>query len=197
MDLPFSEACERNKGPILKILQNELKDTRLVLEIGSGTGQHAVYFAEHMPHLNWQPSELFENLTALASRIKKEGPQNIKPPVELDAERGPWNFEQIEALFVANVFHISPIEVMEACIEGASKVLNSSGKLCIYGPFRYHGSFTSPSNAQFDASLKQNHSLWGIRDFEYLKQSVEEKGFRIQEDHIMPANNQLIVCQKF
>jgi len=150
-----------------------------------------------MPHLIWQPSDLTENLPALASRIKKEGSQNIKPPVELDVERGPWNFEQVEALFVANVFHISPIEVIEACIEGASKVLNSSGKLFIYGPLRYGGSFTSPSNAQFDASLKQSHSLWGIRYFEYLKQSVEEKGFRIKQDHFMPANNQLIVCQKF
>ena len=196
MELPFSEACERNKGPILEVLRKVFSKTGTVLEIGSGTGQHAVHFSTHLSHLVWQPTELGERVAMLKSRIDLEGPGNLLPAKELDVLRNNWELEKTDAVFIANVFHIAPIEVMHTCLIGTSKCLKRLGILSVYGPFRFDGKFTSPSNAEFDYSLKTNNPEWGIRDFEQLCQVAEEEGLAFQHNYSMPANNQLLVFKK-
>ena len=196
MELPFSEACERNKGPILEVLRKVFSKTESVLEIGSGTGQHAVHFSTHLSHLVWQPTELGERVAMLKSRIDLEGPGNLLPAKELDVERHDWRLKETDAVFIANVFHIAPIEVMHSCLKGTSKWLKRLGIFCVYGPFRFGGEFTSPSNAQFDYSLKTNNPEWGIRDFEQLCQVAEEARLAFQHNYSMPANNQLMVFKK-
>ena len=196
MELPFSEACERNKGPILEVLRKVFSKTETVLEIGSGTGQHAVHFSTHLPHLVWQPTELGENVAMLKSRIDLEGPGNLLPAKELDVLRIDWGLEETDAIFIANVFHIAPIKVMHSCFKGMSKCLKQLGIFCVYGPFRFEGEFTSPSNAEFDCSLKTNNPEWGIRDFEQLFQVAEEEDLAFQHNYSMPANNQLLVFKK-
>ena len=196
MELPFSEACERNKGSILEVLRKVFSKTESVLEIGSGTGQHAVHFSKHLSHLVWQPTELGERVAMLKSRIDLEGPGNLLPAKELDVERNDWRLEETDAVFIANVFHIAPIEVMHSCLKGTSKCLKRFGIFCVYGPFRFEGKFTSPSNAQFDCSLKTNNPEWGIRDFEQLCQVAEERGLTFHHNYSMPANNQLLVFKK-
>ena len=196
MELPFSEACERNKGSILEVLRKVFSKTETVLEIGSGTGQHAVHFSKHLPHLVWQPTELGERVAMLKSRIDLEGPGNLLPARELDVLRNNWELEKTDAVFIANVFHIAPIEVMYSCIKGMSECLKHLGIFCVYGPFRFGGEFTSPSNAEFDYSLKTNNPEWGIRDFEQLRQVAEEEGLAFQHNYSMPANNQLLVFKK-
>lgn len=196
MELPFSEACERNKGPILEVLRKVFSKTGTVLEIGSGTGQHAVHFSTHLPHLVWQPTELGENVAMLKSRIDLEGPGNLLPAKELDVLRIDWGLEETDAIFIANVFHIAPIKVMHSCLKGTSKCLKRLGIFCVYGPFRFGGEFTSPSNAEFDSSLKTNNPEWGIRDFEQLCQVAEEEDLAFQHNYSMPANNQLLVFKK-
>ena len=196
MELPFSEACERNKGPILEVLRKVFSKTETVLEIGSGTGQHAVHFSTHLSHLVWQPTELGERVAILKSRIDLEGPGNLLPAKELDVLRNNWELEKTDAVFIANVFHIAPIEVMHSCFKGMSKCLKRLGIFSVYGPFRFEGKFTSPSNAEFDCSLKTNNPEWGIRDFEQLCQVAEERGFTFQHNYSMPTNNQLLVFKK-
>ena len=196
MELPFSEACERNKGPILEVLRKVFSKTESVLEIGSGTGQHAVHFSTHLSHLVWQPTELGENVAMLKSRIDLEGPGNLLPSKELDVERHDWRLKETDAVFIANVFHIAPIEVMYSCLKGTSRCLKHLGIFCVYGPFRFEGEFTSPSNAEFDSSLRANNPEWGIRDFEQLCQVAEERDFTFQHNYSMPANNQLLVFKK-
>ena len=196
MELPFSEACERNKGPILEVLRKVFSKTETVLEIGSGTGQHAVHFSKQLPHLVWQPTELGERVAMLKSRIDLEGPGNLLPAKELDVLRIDWGLEETDAIFIANVFHIAPIEVMHSCFKGTSKCLKRLGIFSVYGPFRFEGKFTSPSNAEFDYSLKTNNPEWGIRDFEQLCQVAEEGGLAFQHNYSMPANNQLLVFKK-
>ena len=196
MELPFSEACERNKGPILEVLRKVFSKTESVLKIGSGTGQHAVHFSKHLPHLVWQPTELVERVAMLKSRIDLEGSGNLFPAKELDVERYNRELEKTDAVFIANVFHIAPIEVMHTCLKGTSKCLKHLGIFCVYGPFRFEGEFTSPSNAEFDYSLKTNNPEWGIRDFEQLSIKAEEEGLGFQHNYSMPANNQLLVFKK-
>ena len=196
MELPFSEACERNKGPILEVLRKVFSKTETVLEIGSGTGQHAVHFSTHLSHLVWQTTELGENVAMLKSRIDLEGPGNLFPAKELDVLRNNREFKKTDAVFIANVFHIAPIEVMYSCLKGTSRCLKYLGIFCVYGPFRFGGKFTSPSNAEFDCSLKTNNPEWGIRDFEQLCQVAGEEDLAFQHNYSMPANNQLLVFKK-
>ena len=192
----FSEACERNKGPILEILRRTLVDTRLVLEIGSGTGQHAAYFALHLPHIVWQPSDRADYLSDLNARLTLEGSLNINPPLLLDVGANPWPVERADAIFSANTLHIMSWREVEDFFHGAGITVTGGGKLCIYGPFRYNGGYTSESNARFDQYLKQHNSLGGIRDFEAVNALAEAQGFRLLQDHPMRANNQLLVWEK-
>ena len=194
--LKFSDACERNKDPILKILKHEFNNSNLVLEIGSGTGQHAVYFGKHLSHLNWQPTDLNENLASIKERIDLEATDNVKPPIELDVSKHPWPILDVDAVFTANTFHIMSWELIENFFVGLGEVLNISGALCVYGPFKYRGKYTSESNEKFDGFLKSRDPQSGIRDFEDVNLLAIEQGLRLLEDHKMPANNQCIVWKR-
>jgi len=194
--LAHSEACERNKGPILAVLGDALQDCRAVLEVGSGTGQHAVHFARHLPHLSWQPSEQSAELGPLTERIRLEGPPNLLPPVELDVRRRPWRVGTFDAVFSANTLHIMDWEAVGNFFRGVDAVLGSAGVLCVYGPFRYRGTYTSDSNAEFDRFLRKRDPASGIRDFEALERLAADIGLALAADHAMPANNQTLVWRR-
>jgi cyclopropane fatty-acyl-phospholipid synthase-like methyltransferase len=194
--LAVSEACERNKGPILAVLGGELAASRSVLEIGSGTGQHAVHFARHLPHLTWQPTELGAELDPLEERIRLEGPPNLRAALALDVRAHPWPVERVDAVFSANTLHIMAWDAVEHFFRGVGEVLASPGVLCVYGPFRYHGAYTSESNAEFDRFLRRRDPSSGIRDFEALERLAAAAGLALAADHVMPANNQTLVWRR-
>jgi SAM-dependent methyltransferase len=191
--LPFSEACERNKDPILAVLLEAFADCSRVVEIGAGTGQHAVHFAHHLPHLEWQPTDRAEWLEGLAARVAAEGPPNLIAPVELDVLRQPWPPLRGDAVFSANTLHIMSWPAVEALFAGLGRVLEPDGVLAVYGPFRYRGAFTTPSNAEFDAMLRERDPASGVRDFEAVNALAEAGGLTLQADYPMPANNQLLL----
>jgi cyclopropane fatty-acyl-phospholipid synthase-like methyltransferase len=195
--LTSSEACERNKGPILEVLAPELAAQRAVLEIGSGTGQHAVHLARHLPHLTWQPSEVLDQVPALAERIRLDGPANLRAPIVLDVRSFPWPAAStgaaFDAVFSANTLHIIGWAAVEDFFRGAGRTLAAGGALCVYGPFRYDGRYTSDSNAEFDAWLRARDPVSGIRDFEALETLARAQGLMLTADHAMPANNRTLV----
>lgn len=192
----ISEACERNKAPILAVLREELAASRAVLEIGSGTGQHAVHFAAHLPQLTWQPSELPESLPQLAERIRLEGPQNLRRPQPLDVRDDPWSAGPVDAVFSANTLHIMSWDEVRQFFRGVGTLLGAAGVLCVYGPFRYRGRHTSESNAEFDAYLKQRDPRSGVRDFEALERLARAQRLELSADHAMPANNRTLVWRR-
>ncbi len=191
--LPFSDACERNKGPILEVLRAALRESTRVIEIGSGTGQHAVHFARHLPHLSWQPTDRAEYLQDLAARIAAEGPPNLASPVELDVLQEPWPAVRGDGVFSANTLHIMSWPAVEAFFSGLPRVLEVGGVLATYGPFKYGGRFTTESNAAFDAMLRERDPQSGLRDFEAVNALAEAAGLKLEADHDLPANNQLLV----
>jgi SAM-dependent methyltransferase len=197
--LPFSEACERNKAPILEVLQRWLgRQAGFVLEIGAGTGQHAVHFARHLPRLSWQPTEQPENLAALAARAALEGSSNLLAPLALEVGQAVWPCESdsVDAVFTANTLHIVSWPQVKALFRGVGRVLRDDGLLVVYGPFRYGGQFTSHSNAVFDETLRVRDSAGGIRDFEAVDALAAAGGLRLVEDCAMPANNQTLVWRR-
>jgi SAM-dependent methyltransferase len=195
--LAFSEACERNKGPILEVLKSELASSRSVLEIGSGGGQHAVHFSAALPHLGWQPSELGEQIEPLAERIRREGGANLRAPIALDVCRHPWPVPRpVDAVFSANTLHIMPWSAVREFFRGVGGLLERPGVLCVYGPFRYQGRHTSESNAEFDGWLKARDPVSGVRDFEALDELARDAGLLLAADHAMPANNRTLVWRR-
>ncbi len=191
--LPCSEACERNKGPILEVLREAFAGCKHVLEIGSGTGQHAVHFALAMNWLVWQPSETTEAMPALRKRIFAEGPSNLRAPVLLDVTETPWDARRVDGVFTANTLHIMHWPQVEAFFAGLPAVIRPETVLAIYGPFRYGDAYTSDSNAEFDELLRARDPASGIRDFEAVDALARGAGFRLIADHRMPANNQTLV----
>ena len=196
MNKPYAESCDQNRGPILTVIKPLLEDCSSVLEIGSGTGQHAVYFAEQMPHLLWYPSDCARYLAGINLWIDDAGLENVQRPVELDVSRSIWPRIQVDAVFSANTVHIMRWPDVEALFAGVGKVLNESGGLLLYGPFNYAGAYTSESNARFDAWLKARDPHSGIRDFEALQELAEKAGMKLKEDYEMPANNRTLVWSK-
>jgi SAM-dependent methyltransferase len=194
--LPFSEACERNKAPILEVLRGAFADTEHVLEIGSGSGQHAVWFGQHLPHLAWQPSDVAAALPGLRARIEAEGPDNVLAPMALDVARHPWPVTGLDGIFTANTLHIVSWERVQHFFRGVGKALAPGGTLCVYGPFRYGGKFTTPSNAEFDEWLKLRDPASGVRDFEAVDALARAQGLQLLADHAMPANNQCLVWRR-
>jgi cyclopropane fatty-acyl-phospholipid synthase-like methyltransferase len=190
--LPFSEACERNKGPILEVLRAAFADRIQVLEIGSGTGQHAVHFAAHLTHLTWHPTEQLPYLADLASRAKLEGPRNLRPPTLLDVKQSVWPLRSVDAVFTANTLHIMGWAEVEALFRGVDAVLTPNGVVCIYGPFRYAGRYTSESNREFDLMLRERDPLSGLRDLTELSALAGRHALRLRVDHDLPANNRLL-----
>jgi SAM-dependent methyltransferase len=191
--LPHSDACERNKGPILEVLRREFAGCTHVLEIGSGTGQHAVHFAAAMPEVVWQPSETADGMPGLRRRIFREGPRNLRAPVLLDVTVTPWDVRKADGVFTANTLHILHWPQVEALFRNLPAVLKPGAVLAVYGPFRYGGQYTSGSNAAFDELLHARDPASGIRDFEAVDALARAAGFRLVADHRMPANNQTLV----
>ena len=196
MTYSTSEAAERNKAPILAILSHAFAHSRRVLEIGSGTGQHAVHFAAHLPHLTWQPTDRSEHLEGLQARIAREGTPNLRPPLELDVRTLPWQVEPVDAVFTANTLHIMSWPAVKDLFRGVGAVLLAPAVLCIYGPFRYNGQYTSASNAEFDRYLQARDPDSGIRDFADVNTLSSQQGLHLLADHSMPANNQLLIWHK-
>jgi cyclopropane fatty-acyl-phospholipid synthase-like methyltransferase len=192
----FSESCEQNKAPILEVLQEVFKDRKTVLEIGSGSGQHAVYFAQHLPHLSWQPSDRAENLPSIHAWAAEVMLDNLCTPIELDVVNQPWNVQTVDALFTANSLHIMSWGMVERFFKGLDNILETSGKLLIYGPFSYAGAHTSVSNARFDQYLKQQNPLSGVRDFEDINRLACQQGLSLVKDYEMPANNRCLLWEK-
>ena len=190
--LPYSQACENNKGPILSVLRGLLADRRGVLEIGSGTGQHACYFAAKMPWLQWQPTELPDNLPLLHPRCAACGLANLLPEKALDVCNDPWPVTVPDAVFSANCLHIMPFAAVERLFAGLGAHAGADVVLVIYGPFNYGGRYTSPSNERFDARLQQRDPHSGIRNFEDLDALAAASGMRLATDHTMPVNNRLL-----
>jgi cyclopropane fatty-acyl-phospholipid synthase-like methyltransferase len=190
--LPFSEACERNKGPILEVLRAAFADRTQVLEVGSGTGQHAVHFAAHLAHLTWHPTEQLAYLADLASRVKLEGTRNLRQPTVLDVKQTIWPVRSVDALYSANTLHIMSWVEVEAMFRGVDAVLSPHGVVCIYGPFRYEGRYTSQSNRDFDLMLKDRDPLSGLRDMTDVGALAERHALRLRVDHDLPANNRLL-----
>jgi SAM-dependent methyltransferase len=194
--LTFSEACERNKDPILEVLRPSLADCSRVVEVGAGTGQHAVHFARQLAHLDWQPTDRREYLPGIAARIAVEGTANLCPPVELDVMQSEWPPFTADAVYSANTLHIMSWTEVEAFYRGVGRILGEGGLLAVYGPFRYAGRFTSDSNAAFDRSLRSRDPASGIRDFESVNELAAAQGLALEADRAMPANNQLLVWRR-
>ncbi|AQA17386.1 methylase [Halioglobus japonicus] len=193
-DLPYSQACENNKDPILAVLRRVFADRSEVLEIASGTGQHATWFAEHMPHLHWLPTDQPSHLDAVRPRCQAYAGDNLAAPVALDVSTRPWSVERIpSALFTANSLHIMPWSSVCDLFAELGERAEADTRLAIYGPFNYGGEYTSPSNARFDQWLAQQSEYSAIRDFERVNELASEAGFELLEDNPMPANNRLIV----
>lgn len=191
MSKPFSQACDNNKEPILSILSDAFATSRNVLEIGSGTGQHAVYFAARLAHLSWQPSDLRENLYGIEQwRIDAALP-NVRESVAFDVRDGCLPSGDYDAVFSANTLHIMAWPQVEQTFALLAK-LSSCHDLCIYGPFNYNGAFTSDSNARFNNWLQQRDPNSAIRDFEAVDALAQNAGFLLHKDHPMPANNRLL-----
>lgn len=194
-NLPFSQACENNKNPILDILKEIFADKTRVLEIGSGTGQHAVYFAEHLKHLHWQPSDRIENLEGINLWLDTYPQDNLSLPIELDVSQNNWP-QDFDAVFSANTAHIMPWKLTQLMLEKVATLLPEKGVFALYGPFNYGGEFTSDSNANFDRWLKSIAPHQGIRDFEKVNEIVCSAGMHLLNDYAMPANNRLLAWRK-
>jgi SAM-dependent methyltransferase len=196
MTLPFSQACENNKQPILDILRPLLTDTRRVLEVGSGTGQHAVHFAPALPWLEWQTSDLLEHHPGIEAWLQAEPSGNLRAPLHFDLRHSNWPGDY-DAVFSANTAHIMAWPLVQRLIQEAGRHLPRKGLFILYGPFNYKGRYTSPSNEQFDALLRNRNPEQGIRDFEAINEVACEAQLRLEQDNAMPANNRLLVWRKY
>lgn len=196
MDKPYSESCDQNRDAILSVIEPLLTAKSTVLEIGSGTGQHAVYFSEKMPHLSWQPTDQKHHLEGINRWLKEARLDNIHTPLELNVTQSYWPEIKVDAVFTANTLHIMHWHEVESLFANLSGRLNEDGLLIIYGPFNYHNQYTSESNARFDSWLKARDIQSGIRDFEQVNQLAEKQGFRLLQDFEMPANNRILCWNK-
>lgn len=196
---PGSPACERNKRPILEVLRKELAGRRRVLEVGSGTGQHAVYFARHLPYLAWQTSDLAANHDVIRAWLASAGLPNVEPPLTLDVldpAKALAGLERPDAVFSANTAHIMPVAAVQAMFELVGRLLPEGGVFCLYGPFMFDGGHSSPSNRAFDASLKARDPAMGIRDIAELDRYARDAGLVRVRLYAMPANNHLAVWER-
>lgn len=191
--LPFSQACENNKSPILERLRETFNARGTVLEIGTGTGQHAVHFAAAMPHLQWQPTDHPRAAHLAIARLEQAALPNILPMRELDVSTPPWPSQAFRWAFSANTAHIMSWAEVEQMFRGIGAGLPVGGAFCLYGPFRHQGEFTSESNRAFDQSLRSQAQHMGIRDIDDLSALAKAVGLVLREDYTMPANNEMLV----
>ncbi len=195
MQIPYSEACERNKEPILRVIDSYLNNATNVLEIGSGTAQHAVYFSSLKPHIRWQTSDQRHYLSGIEAQLLVSKVANVLGPTELDVNQLEWfsDDEIFDLVYTANTFHIMSEQDVLAFFTGLTNVVKSGAVLVVYGPFRYGGKFTSDSNLAFDERLRSRGVGSGIRDFEWVNELAKKAGLSLVADHKMPANNQCII----
>lgn len=195
---PYAESCERNQQPILEVLAEEFAETKKVLEIGSGTGQHAAFFAPQMRHLVWQTSDLPENHADIRCWIEDVEEISLPAPLELDVCSEQWPDCGADAVFSANTAHIMHWDMVCAMVVGVGRQFRSldQGRFCLYGPFNDKGKFTTASNRKFDAWLKQRDPLMGLRDLAEMERIAGEAGLALCRSHTMPANNLLLVFDK-
>jgi SAM-dependent methyltransferase len=195
-DLPFSQASENNKNAILEVFSRHFGDKDSVLELASGTGQHAVFFASLFTYLTWQPSDIPSNVDNLNRRINLAELDNLPPPIAIDVNDMPWRCDVYDVVFTANSLHIMSAPSVENFFSEVASHIAPEGLLCVYGPFKYGGEFTTESNASFDLWLKERDPVSGIRDFHWVNQLAERAGLTLLEDNVMPANNQLLIWKK-
>jgi cyclopropane fatty-acyl-phospholipid synthase-like methyltransferase len=195
MEKPHAPATDRNREPILHVLRERFAGRQRVLEIGSGTGQHAVYFAAALPQLQWQASDVADHLPGIRQWLDEAGLPNTPAPLELDLRAG-WPVTEFDAVFSANTLHIMAWEQVQVLFRETGRRLPPSGLMTIYGPFNYGGQFTSESNARFDATLRGNNAHSGLRDFEAVHALATRAGLVLLEDRAMPANNRCITWTK-
>lgn len=190
-------APDRNKQPIFEVLARVLPESGTVLEIASGTGQHAAYFAERLPRWQYQPSDVeAANLASIAAWRDEARLPNLLPPVALDVCVEPWPIANVEAMYCANLLHISPEECTVGLFRGAARHLTTTGVLVVYGPYRVGGAHTAPSNERFDQDLRQRDPRFGVRDLEHVVAVAGEHGLVLAERLEMPANNQSLVFRR-
>ncbi len=193
---PYSTSCDENREPILAVIQPLLTNCCSVLEIGSGTGQHAVYFAEKMPHLVWHTSDCTINHAGINMWLQQAELANTREPVELDVSSSTWPQPGFEAVFSANTAHIMHWPDVEAMFTGIGTMLSTGGRFLLYGPFNYGNRYTSESNARFDNLLKSRDPYSGIRNFEDLDTLAHHAGMVLRNDYEMPANNRILYWEK-
>lgn len=195
-ELPFSQACENNKGPILEVIGQYFTGPGLILEIGCGTGQHAEHFAGNLPQLVWQPTDRPGHHELCLPRLHQARLPNLRDPLPLDVTELPWPVDQADGVFSANTAHIMSWPMVQAMFAGVGKILNPGGYFCLYGPFNENGRFTSESNAAFDASLKSRDPAMGIRDKADLDRLARDNRLMHIADYGMPANNQIRIWRR-
>lgn len=192
MKKPYSESCDQNRDPIYSVISPLLSSASNVLEVGSGTGQHAVYFAEKLPQLNWHTSDCKQYLDGINAWLSEANLPNLKPPFELNVSVSQWPDLNVDAIFTANSIHIMNQSDVVNLIEGAGALLNTNGSLIIYGPFNYNGAFSSESNARFNQWLKDRDPQSGIKHFEDIESLANKNGMQLVADYGMPANNRIL-----
>lgn len=195
---PFADSCIENRRPILTVLRQLIAERRRLLEIGSGTGQHAVYLAPAFPQLQWQTSDREENHPGIRQWLQDEGVENALPPLELDVLQAEWPLAEssMDAVFSANTAHIMGWDGVQSMFAGVGRVLQPQGVFLLYGPFRYRGRFTTEGNARFDQWLKSRDPHSGIRDIEALRELAAGSSMALHRDFAMPANNRLLVWRR-
>lgn len=192
-----SPAAQRNKDPLLAVLREVLPPVGLVLEVASGTGEHAVHFARQLPGLTWQPSDpSAEARRSIAAWASIESLPNLHPPLELDASAADWPIAHADAMLCINMVHISPWSATEGLLHGAARLLPSGGPLVLYGPYRRQGIPTAPSNEAFDADLRRRDSRWGLREFDAVLALAGRNALALERVVEMPANNLVLVLRR-
>ena len=184
----YAGATQRNRVPILDVLRRVLPAEALVLEIASGSGEHAQFFAQSLPRVRWQPSDVDPAALASITAWCADVP-NVRPPLALDVTHATWPVGHADAVVCINMIHITPWPTCDGLMRGGSRVLPAEGVLYLYGPYRIGGAHTAPSNAAFDERLRGENAAWGVRDLEAVVARAEAHGLRFEEQETMPANN--------
>lgn len=193
---PYAKSCEQNRRVILDVIQPLLVNSKSLLEIGSGTGQHAVYFSEKLPHIIWNSSDRTENIEAIKLWLSDTDSEKLPTPIELDVTQNIWPDITVDTVFTANTCHIMSQQSVETMVERVGQLLPAEGQLIIYGPFNYNQQYTSPSNERFDQWLKQRDPQSAIRNFEDINNLARKAGLNLVNDYEMPANNRILHWRK-
>lgn len=197
MEKPFSQACENNKQPILDVIGQYFADAKLIFEIGSGTAQHAVFFAEKLSHLYWQTSDQQMYIEGINLRLNDYSNYNLGRPIVLDVMNDDWPIKNnYDGVFTANTCHIMNQQMVEKMFVGVGKMLSPNKYFCIYGPFNFNGQYTAESNQSFDQMLRLRDPGSGLRNFEDLEKLAESQGLRFFKRHDLPANNNILIWKK-